>query len=89
MDYSESISVSVSKGSVMEEQEGSTQGKLVPPGEEEDVISNEHIQQNDILLGTYKVVSDPIKGGMGNVWRVYHEEQGVELAMKRPQPKFI
>ena len=88
MDYSESISLSVTKGTVMEEQEELVPGKPIPPGEE-DVISNERILQNDILLGTYRVTSDPIKGGMGNVWRVYHEEQGVELAMKRPQPKFF
>ena len=88
MDYSESISLSVTKGTVMEEQEELVSGKPIPPGEE-DVISNERILQNDILLGTYRVTSDPIKGGMGNVWRVYHEEQGVELAMKRPQPKFF
>ena len=39
---------------------------------ENDAISNERIQKDDIILDTYKVISDPIFGGMGSVWRVHH-----------------
>ena len=41
----------------------------------------------DLLLGTYRVESDAIEGGMGAVWRVHHTDWGVDLAMKRPRPE--
>lgn len=52
-------------------------------------ISNERISINDEFLGTYKVISDEIRGGMGSVWRVHHMNWNVDLAMKRPQPAFF
>ncbi len=42
-----------------------------------------------MLLDTYRVDSDPIQGGMGSVWRVYHQNWDVELAMKRPKKEFF
>ena len=38
-----------------------------------DAISNEMIQNGDLVLDTYKVISDAIKGGMGSVWKVHHK----------------
>lgn len=52
-------------------------------------ISNERIQKGDEILETYQVTSDAIYGGMGSVWRVLHRNWKVDLAMKRPQPKFF
>ena len=52
-------------------------------------ISNEKIRKKDVLLGTYEVTSDAIEGGMGSVWRVHHRGWDVDLAMKRPQPRFF
>ena len=56
---------------------------------ENDAISNERIQKDDIILDTYKVISDPIFGGMGSVWCVHHMNWDTDLAMKRPQAKFF
>ena len=61
----------------------------VKGGIESAPISNERIQKNDPLLGTYTVTSDAIHGGMGSVWRVRHRYRNVDLAMKRPQPVFF
>ena len=52
-------------------------------------ISNERIIKTDIILETYRVESDAIHGGMGSVWRVFHTGWNVDLAMKRPQPRFF
>ena len=52
-------------------------------------ISNEAIRNGDPILETYKVTSDAIHGGMGSVWRVYHQAWDTDLAMKRPQPRFF
>ena len=52
-------------------------------------ISNEQILKGDPILDTYEVISDAIHGGMGSVWRVYHKNWDVELAMKRPQPRYF
>ena len=30
-----------------------------------------------------------IRGGMGSVWRVHHKDWNVDLAMKRPLPRFF
>ncbi len=54
-----------------------------------EVISNERIQNGDEILETYRVTSDAIHGGMGSVWRVHHKNWDVDLAMKRPQPRFF
>ncbi len=58
-------------------------------GQEPEAISNEQIKKNDAILDTYKVLDDAIHGGMGSVWRVHHESWNVDLAMKRPQPRFF
>ncbi|MBO4837309.1 MAG: hypothetical protein J5564_06395, partial [Clostridia bacterium] len=42
-----------------------------------------------LLLGTYRIESDPIHGGMGSVWRVHHTGWNTDLAMKRPQPQMF
>ena len=84
----ESLSFSMSKGSVLEEsvlqEERST-----PVKEDPDTISNEQIIKNDTVLDTYIVESDAIKGGMGSVWKVHHKGWNTDLAMKRPQPRFF
>lgn len=55
----------------------------------DDAISNERIQNGDIILDTYEVTSNAITGGMGSVWRVHHQSWNTDLAMKRPQPRFF
>ncbi len=52
-------------------------------------ISNEEIRRGDEILETYRVEDDAIHGGMGSVWRVWHKGWNVNLAMKRPQPRFF
>ena len=81
MAYPDSIDLSISKGTLNENDGSILDGQ--------DVISTERLRKNDILMGTYKVLSDPIKGGMGSVWRVLHLEDGNIMAMKRPQPKYF
>ena len=39
----------------------------------------------DLILGTYRVESDAVRGGMGAVWRVSHTGWNMDLAMKRPK----
>ena len=58
-------------------------------GRRPDAISNEEIHNGDPILDTYKVTSDAIHGGMGSVWRVHHNGWDVDLAMKRPQPRYF
>ena len=58
-------------------------------GEKPESISNEEIKKGDPILDTYKVLDDAIHGGMGSVWKVHHESWNVDLAMKRPQPRFF
>lgn len=58
-------------------------------GRAHDAITTERITKNNTLLNTYVVVSDAISGGMGSVWRVHHQEWGMDLAMKRPHPRFF
>ena len=41
------------------------------------------------MLETYEVISEAIRGGMGSVWKVHHSSWNVDLAMKRPQPKYF
>ena len=38
---------------------------------------------------TYQIVSDPIYGGMGSVWKVHHKDWDVDLAMKRPKAEYF
>lgn len=77
----DSIDLSISKGTLNE-----IDGSIL---DGQDVISTERLHKNDILMGTYKVLSGPIKGGMGSVWCVRHLEDGNIMAMKRPQPKYF
>ena len=58
-------------------------------GQKPESISNEEIRKGDPVLDTYKVLDDAVHGGMGSVWRVHHESWNVDLAMKRPQPRFF
>ena len=84
---SESISLSMSKDSVLEDTVTPEGDRL--SGLQDESISNESITKGTSLIDTYEVVSDAIKGGMGNVWKVHHNGWNTDLAMKRPQPKFF
>ncbi len=55
----------------------------------DDTITTERISKNNTLLKTYVVVSDAIMGGMGSVWRVHHQDWDMDLAMKRPHPRYF
>ena len=51
-------------------------------------IPAEHIADyhpGDMVLDTYRVQSEAIRGGMGAVWRVTHTGWNMDLAMKRPK----
>ena len=86
-----SISVSITKGSVYESGGLSMYDAALEDalGREEKSISNESIQKGDALLDTYAVEANAISGGMGSVWRVHHQSWNIDLAMKRPQPRFF
>lgn len=96
-DNSQSISNPLSKMSVFEElsladaYESEAESHIFDEeyNKKNAVISNERIKVDDELLGTYKVTSEAISGGMGNVWRVHHKTWRMDLAMKRPQPRFF
>ncbi len=47
------------------------------------------LRKGGMLLDTYRVESDAVKGGMGAVWRVHHRDWDVDLAMKRPKEGFF
>ena len=63
-------------------------GRLTEKAKPE-AISNEEIRKGDVILETYRVEDDAVHGGMGSVWRVHHQSWGMDLAMKRPQPRFF
>ena len=89
-----SISNSISKGTIYEEMsmyQASLDDAASRPadGIRSESISNERIRKGDEILETYQVLSDAIHGGMGSVWRVHHMSWDVDLAMKRPQPKYF
>ena len=91
---SNSLSNEISKGSVKEAltmRRATMEDALSrsASGRRPDTISNEEIHNGDPILNTYKVTSDAIHGGMGSVWRVHHNGWDVDLAMKRPQPKYF
>ena len=91
---SNSLSNEISKGSVNEAlsmRRATMEDALSrsASGRRPDAISNEEIHIGDPILDTYKVTSDAIHGGMGSVWRVHHNGWDVDLAMKRPQPKYF
>ena len=89
-----SLSNSLSKGSVYESDSiykaylDDAESRLAD-GVRPEAISNEAIRRGDLILETYRVEDDAIHGGMGSVWRVHHNGWNVDLAMKRPQPKFF
>ncbi len=94
MDYTGSLSFPVSKDSLNEEVsffDAALQdaARRLADHEEYDAISNEWITKGVVLIGTYVVCTDAIRGGMGSVWRVHHKYWDVDLAMKRPQPRFF
>ncbi|MDO5476688.1 MAG: serine/threonine-protein kinase [Eubacteriales bacterium] len=62
-------------------------GKIVPV--HADIPLTDSIRPGETLLGTYRIDSAPISGGMGRVWRVHHAGWNVDLAMKRPKPEFF
>ena len=89
-----SISNTISKGSADEEMSFyqaslEDEKKRLADGTLQEQISNEQIRKGDVLLETYQVVSDAIRGGMGSVWRVRHNGWNADLAMKRPKPGFF
>ena len=89
-----SISNTISKGFVDEEISLSWQGSGEAAGRSSDDVvpetfSNEVIRKGNEILKTYEVCSEAICGGMGSVWRVHHKGWNVDLAMKRPQPRFF
>lgn len=89
-----SISNTMSKGSVDEEMSllraslEDARSRLAE-GTKAEAISNEAIHNGDDILDTYHVTSPAIHGGMGSVWRVHHQHWDIDLAMKRPQPKYF
>ena len=91
---SNSLSNEISKGSVNEAwsmRRATMEDALSrsASGRRPDAISNEEIHNGDPILNTYKVTSEAIHGGMGSVWRVHHNGWDVDLAMKRPQPRYF
>ena len=90
-DYSSSLSLSasLSKNSLAEEL--SLTGAFLEEAlrRQDTAITNEEIRLGDRILDTYEVKSEAISGGMGSVWKVRHESWDVDLAMKRPQPRFL
>lgn len=84
-----SLSTSISK---IDEQEAMslTYASLREAAErQEDSITTERLIRNNTILGIYKVMSDPISGGMGSVWRIHHEGWNVDMALKRPKPRYF
>lgn len=88
-DLTSSIDFSVLKEDVFEAMTvvGAAFGGL--KGGVQEAITDERIELGDEVLETYEVISDAIPGGMGSVWRVHHGGWGVDLAMKRPHPRFF
>ena len=63
--------------------------KRLAEGSRQKAISNETIRKDNEILDTYRVISDAVEGGMGNVWCVHHKSWDTDLAMKRPKPEFF
>ena len=88
------MSNSLSKGSVYEsdsifkayQQDAASR---VTKGAGGQAISNEMICRGDPILETYRVEDYAINGAMGSMWRVHHNSWTIDLAMKRPQPRFF
>ncbi len=47
------------------------------------------IRRGDCILGTIDVLSEPLFGGMGQVFRVFDRQWNTELALKQPQAGFF
>ena len=84
MDFTESISFSIPKENQVEGMSVAAASIEDAAVQAQDSIATERLGRNDTVMGTYKVVSEPISGGMGSVWRVHHVGWDVQLAMKRP-----
>ena len=84
----DSLSPSLNKGSLLESTDHPEPDEK-RDADTRDSITNEAISEGDEILDTYKVVSGAIRGGMGSIWKVHHKGWNVDLAMKRPQPKFF
>ncbi len=89
-----SVSNSLSKGSVYESDSifkayRDDAASRLADGVRPEAISNEEIRRGDEILETYRVEDDAVHGGMGSVWRVWHKGWNVDLAMKRPLPRFF
>ena len=88
-----SITASVSKDGLDEDfslSRASMEDALVHHAKQaEESITNERIVKGTVLLETYQVLSDAIYGGMGSVFRVRHMNWNMDLAMKRPQPRYF
>ena len=90
--FTSSITASVSKILGVEDISGAAVEDALKrrgSGADPEMITNEEIRVDDEFLQTYKVTSDAVHGGMGSVWRVRHMNWNVELAMKRPQPRYF
>ncbi len=84
-----SITNTLSKGSLDEQMSLTWSSVREAKDRGNDAITTERIEPGSLILNIYKVVSDPFFGGMGKVWCVLHTGWNVELAMKRPHPKFF
>ena len=87
-DESLSMSLSMSKGSIQEE-DSRPDDPEAGIAEKGNSITNEEIVRGTRILDTYEVISDAVRGGMGSVWKVRHSKWNTDLAMKRPQPRFF
>ena len=70
-----------------ERKAAAAKGTAIPGIHMMHVTNEANPRPGDMLLGIYRVESDPIRGGMGAVWRVHHTGWDVDLAMKRPHPE--
>lgn len=67
---------------------GKNRGSAMPAkAEKAEPPAGRDFMPGDMILDTYRVESEAVKGGMGAVWRVRHTGWGVDLAMKRPRPE--
>ena len=90
MEYSSvSISNSVSMNDLKEDFSLFPASLNDAAGRDTDTLSNEQIRRGDWIIETYDVLSDAFPGGMGCVWRVFHQDWKTELAMKRPYPAYF
>ena len=53
------------------------------------VPAGNSFEKGALLLDTYRIESDALHGGMGDVWRVRHTGWDTDLAMKRPKPEYF